>query len=213
MMVLGSHGRGRVGTQLLGATSYAIAGYARCPVVIVRDGTSELPSPDRPVVVGVNAAATNDAPVIDDAVDRKDVWCAIVVRANGPYLPTSRPVGDAGWPRPAARLANMDPLSSTSFNPHRNPVRSLLSKVQDLSALDPTDLDGLLGRIVEVAADMTGARYGAMGVLDEDDPTQLAHFVTHGLSDQERREIGDPPRGTGVLGRMLKDPRGFAWLT
>ncbi len=105
-------------------------------------------------------------------------------------------------------LAVMEPASSANCHPHRNPVRSLLSKVQDLSALDPTDLDGLLGRIVEVAAEMTEARYAAMGVLDEDDPTRLAHFVTHGLSDQERREMGDPPRGTGVLGRMMKNPTG-----
>lgn len=102
----------------------------------------------------------------------------------------------------------MDPSSEASFPPHRNPVRSLLSKVQDLSAMNPTDLDGLLSRIVEVAAEMTGARYAAMGVLSEEDPMRLAHFVTHGLSNQERREIGDPPRGTGVLGRMMRNPTG-----
>lgn len=54
MMVLGSHGRGRVGTLLLGSTAYAVAGYSRCPVVVIRDSSSELPGPERPVLVGVN---------------------------------------------------------------------------------------------------------------------------------------------------------------
>lgn len=103
----------------------------------------------------------------------------------------------------------MVPSSPTSFDPHRNPVRSLVSTVQDLSAMDATDLDGLLGRIVEVAAQMTGARYGAMGVLAEGDPTQLSHFITHGLTDHERRMIGAPPRGAGVLGRLIREPVGI----
>lgn len=74
--------------------------------------------------------------------------------------------------------------------------------------MDPTDLDGLLGRIVEVAARMTGARYGAMGVWAEGKPTELGHFVTHGLTDEERRLIGALPCGRGVLGRLLSHPTG-----
>ncbi len=102
----------------------------------------------------------------------------------------------------------MDPSSSANSPPHRNPVRSLLSTVRDLSMMDPTDLDGLLGRIVEVAARMTGARYGAMGVWAEGKPTELGRFVTHGLTDEERRLIGALPCGRGVLGRSLSHPTG-----
>lgn len=102
----------------------------------------------------------------------------------------------------------MDPSSSANFPPDRNPVRSLLSTVQDLSLMDPTDLDGLLGRIVEVASQMTGARYGAMSVLTEGDPTKWGHFVTHGLSEAECRLIGALPCGRGVLGRLLSHPTG-----
>lgn len=73
LMVLGSQGRGRVGTALLGSTSYAIAGYARCPVVIVRDGQSELPGPDHPVSVAVNGTSGSTR-AIDTAVEVAREW-------------------------------------------------------------------------------------------------------------------------------------------
>ncbi|MGB5935121.1 MAG: universal stress protein, partial [Ornithinimicrobium sp.] len=75
LMVLGSHGRGRVATALLGSTSYAIAGYARCPVVIVRDGESELPGPDHPVSVAVNGTGGAQR-AVDAAVDVAREWTA-----------------------------------------------------------------------------------------------------------------------------------------
>lgn len=52
MIVVGSHGRGRLGSVMLGSTAYAVSGHARCPVVVVRDGTAPLPGPKRPVVAG-----------------------------------------------------------------------------------------------------------------------------------------------------------------
>lgn len=81
MMVLGSHGRGRIGTLLLGSTAYAIAGYARCPVIIVRDGASELPSHDRPVVVGVNGTGGSDR-AVQAAVQMASEWGAPLVLAT-----------------------------------------------------------------------------------------------------------------------------------
>lgn len=81
MIVLGSHGRGRVGTLLLGSTAYAIAGYSRCPVVIVRDGTSELPGPDRSVVVGVNGTGGSDR-AVQAAVHVASEWGAPLVLAT-----------------------------------------------------------------------------------------------------------------------------------
>src|SRR5829696_6442268 len=67
------------------------------------------------------------------------------------------------------------------------------------------DLDRVLGRIVEAAVDLTGARYGALGVLDED-RTHLARFLTVGIEDDARRRIGDLPRGRGVLGVLIAHP-------
>ena len=66
------------------------------------------------------------------------------------------------------------------------------------------DLDALLTLLVATAAELTGARYSALGVLD-DASTDLERFVTHGVDDDERAAIGDLPRGRGVLGVLISD--------
>jgi two-component system, NarL family, sensor histidine kinase DevS len=63
-------------------------------------------------------------------------------------------------------------------------------------------LDHVLERIVEAAAQVTGARYAALGVIDASG-TGLERFVTHGIDDETRRAIGDLPRGRGVLGALI----------
>ena len=68
------------------------------------------------------------------------------------------------------------------------------------------DLDSVLRRTVEAACEVTGARYGAIGVLDITGH-ELAAFVTHGVSDLQRKAIGELPRGKGVLGLLISDPR------
>ena len=67
-------------------------------------------------------------------------------------------------------------------------------------------LDRVLERIVAAACELTGARYGALGVLD---PTrsELEQFVTVGLTDEERARLGVLPRGRGVLGALIRDAR------
>jgi two-component system, NarL family, sensor histidine kinase DevS len=67
-------------------------------------------------------------------------------------------------------------------------------------------LDGVLQRIVEAAAQLTGARYAALGVIDATGTT-LERFVTHGIDDETRARIGDLPRGRGVLGALISDAR------
>jgi signal transduction histidine kinase len=67
-------------------------------------------------------------------------------------------------------------------------------------------LEGVLERIVEAAARVTGARFAALGVID---PTGsgLERFVTYGISPEVRTEIGDPPHGRGILGVLIRDAR------
>src|SRR3954464_1248895 len=67
-------------------------------------------------------------------------------------------------------------------------------------------LDGVLERIVEAAARVTGARYAALGVIDPTG-TSLERFVTYGVDDETRAVIGDLPRGRGVLGALITDAR------
>jgi len=68
------------------------------------------------------------------------------------------------------------------------------------------DLDRLLTQLLEVAQDLTGARHAAIGVLDED-RREIERFLTRGIDPTQHRAIGDPPRGRGILGALIEDPR------
>jgi two-component system, NarL family, sensor histidine kinase DevS len=67
-------------------------------------------------------------------------------------------------------------------------------------------LDAVLQKIVEAAAELTGAQYAALGVLD---PTGqgLERFVVTGIDQETQRAIGDLPRGRGVLGALIEDAK------
>jgi signal transduction histidine kinase len=67
-------------------------------------------------------------------------------------------------------------------------------------------LDGVLERIVEAAAKVTGARYAALGVIDPAG-SGLERFVTYGITPEVRTEIGEPPHGRGILGVLIEDAR------
>lgn len=68
------------------------------------------------------------------------------------------------------------------------------------------DTETVLERILEEARAITGARYAALGVLDEA-RTALERFITKGIDDATHRVIGDLPRGRGVLGVLIEEPR------
>jgi signal transduction histidine kinase len=69
--------------------------------------------------------------------------------------------------------------------------------------LDP---EKVFRKVLEVACELTGARYAALGVLDED-RHELERFITHGIDEEGRRAIGNLPRGRGVLGLLIEQPR------
>ncbi|QGN56811.1 GAF domain-containing sensor histidine kinase [Nostocoides sp. HKS02] len=83
-------------------------------------------------------------------------------------------------------------------------LEALLDAVTAMSA--NLELSVVLGRIVRSACALVNARYGALGVLSPDGE-HLVEFVTHGISPEERARIGDPPRGHGILGLLIRDPR------
>ena len=74
------------------------------------------------------------------------------------------------------------------------------------SLVSHLDLDELLERLIAIAADLTGARYAALGILDTE-RRELERFLTHGIDAEGRRAIGDLPRGRGILGVLIDDPR------
>src|ERR671937_2895577 len=81
-------------------------------------------------------------------------------------------------------------------------LRSLLDAIAAVTG--ELSLDALLERLVEVAVELTGARYGALGVIDPSG-SALERFVTTGIDDDARTAIGDPPHGRGILGVLIRD--------
>src|SRR5436305_10393946 len=69
------------------------------------------------------------------------------------------------------------------------------------------DLDSVLRRIVETAAELADAEYAALGVLDPSGDRRLSQFITVGIGDELRDQIGDLPHGRGVLGVLISEPR------
>ncbi len=94
---------------------------------------------------------------------------------------------------------------SVSHSPLDEPrLRRLLDVGRALVAeLDP---DSVLRTVLDAACELTGARYAAIGILTAD-RMSLERFVTRGIDAETQREIGDLPRGRGVLGVLIDDPR------
>jgi signal transduction histidine kinase len=68
------------------------------------------------------------------------------------------------------------------------------------------DLAAVLDRVLLAAREITGARYAALGILNEQ-RTELEQFLTSGVDEETHRAIGDLPRGRGVLGALIDHPQ------
>ncbi len=71
-----------------------------------------------------------------------------------------------------------------------------------LALTSELSLPSLLRRIVRLACQLTGARYGALGVLGPGGG--ISQFITHGISTGERSRLGSLPEGRGILGALLR---------
>ena len=67
------------------------------------------------------------------------------------------------------------------------------------------DLERVLTRLLEAARELTGAQYAALGVLDHR-KEHLERFITSGIDAETHQQIGDLPRGRGVLGLLIREP-------
>ena len=83
-------------------------------------------------------------------------------------------------------------------------LRKLLDGVLTIGS--DLDLHSVLHTIVETAAEVVDAKYGALGVLDESG-TRLSDFITVGIDDAGRAAIGQLPEGHGILGLLIVDPK------
>jgi signal transduction histidine kinase len=114
----------------------------------------------------------------------------------------------SSWPSAQAlELEDLpDELRSRASLARRSQHRlsQLLDAVMAVSA--DLELAEVLGRIVESATALVDARYGALGVISADGE-RLVEFVTRGVTAEERARIGHPPRGHGVLGLLIREPK------
>lgn len=78
--------------------------------------------------------------------------------------------------------------------------RASLELVKDVS------LETLLERIASTACEQAGARYAALGVLD--DNGKLEKFISVGITNDAIKRIAHPPVGRGLLGELMdrEDP-------
>lgn len=90
---------------------------------------------------------------------------------------------------------------------HDSPAEQRLAALVEAGMVlaSEVDLEALLKRIADLACEVIGAGYGAVGVLGEDG--SLMRFVYSGIDDPTAKLIGDLPTGRGVLGVIIEEGR------
>ncbi len=101
---------------------------------------------------------------------------------------------------PAVHRVDEEPSYSTG--------ESRTRRLQDMGRVLTTELDQavVLDQLLETAREITGARYAALGILNEQH-SGLERFLTSGVDDATHQAIGDLPRGRGVLGALIDHPQ------
>ncbi len=95
----------------------------------------------------------------------------------------------------------------SSGGPDADPPRLPLLLEAVLSVGTDLELRATLQHIVDSATELTGARYGALGVVDPE-RRRLTELFTAGMTEEERRRAGRLPDGvTGLTGLLVEDPR------
>jgi two-component system, NarL family, sensor histidine kinase DevS len=112
---------------------------------------------------------------------------------------------------PALSVAELDELLRELLERVDDVVqdRKRLSLLLDAVVVIAADLslDSVLARIVRVASELADARYAALGVLGAGSERPLRAFIHHGLSEEQRLEIGELPQGHGLLGLIIDQPQ------
>jgi len=72
-----------------------------------------------------------------------------------------------------------------------------------LSLITELDLGIVLQKVVDLSRELVGARFGALGVLD-DEGYAYQQFITSGMNDAQRKAIGSPPQGLGIFRHMIE---------
>ncbi len=98
-------------------------------------------------------------------------------------------------------LAQLVERAERMTRSHRR-LRDLIRVNNDLTS--NLDLATLLRKIVEIGTELIHARYGAMGVIADDQ--SLEQFITVGMDEETIARVGHLPQGRGLLGALISDP-------
>jgi len=79
-------------------------------------------------------------------------------------------------------------------------------EVATSALITDVSLDEVLQRVVQVAAQVIGARYAAIGVVGPDGKV-LESFTPHGIDPELEKRIGAPPSGHGILGLVIREAK------
>jgi signal transduction histidine kinase len=108
----------------------------------------------------------------------------------------------------AARLLELA-IESAWARAEQHLIRARLEALDDASRAIAGELDveRVLQLIVDRVRDLIGARYAALGTVDEQG--QITRFITSGITHEQRLRIGPIPRGRGLLGLIIREGRSY----
>jgi signal transduction histidine kinase len=97
---------------------------------------------------------------------------------------------------------DVSPRDTASLPPA---LQALDAAVRGISAF--LDVAQVLQVIVDRVRELVAAQYAALAIVDEEG--LISQFITSGISDEQRHEIGDLPRGRGLLGLIIRENRSY----
>ena len=105
-----------------------------------------------------------------------------------------------------ARILEVETARAEMSDSLRAESEDHITILQDLHAAEVAvasdlELDAVLQSVADRARELTSAAYGALGVLTPDGG-ELELFITSGIDDEQRKRMGGPPRGLGLLGAV-----------
>src|SRR5438034_276224 len=166
-------------------------GRGRAAMLSLVDRRFEMPAPKRIVI------ATDGSPGAREAV-----------RAGVELAQRSGAVATFVCVRPGPPGVLGTPIYQCSLSVELGRAHAALADAEALAEQAGVEHESeiLEGDAARRVAELTGARYAALGVIDRAG-THLERFITTGIGPDVYAAIGDLPRGRGILGTLIREAK------